>query len=422
MTTNAKAERVRTRVSLTDTRVHNLRASTALRRVWDSHVPGFHVQITPAGAKSFRVQFQRADGKKVAVTIGSVEAWSVEQARDKARELRRLHESGRDARAYVRAERTSRDLASLVHLWREDYATRLKPSTQASYESILRTIILPDLGSRLVKDISFEDIKRLYNKVRRRTPIQANRAAAVLSKLFTIAEREGLRPDGSNPCRKLEKTRERSRDKVFQASTLAALENGLRTLTEQNRLEESVADLIRFLALSGLRRGEALGLTWTNIDLDRNIMTFTDHKTDRDGSKVLPLNPHLRTILERRAASILSTFVFPGRALDRPFNGLGKVWQRILQASELQGLTPHDLRHTFQTTSMELGYPAAIGDALLGHSLGRIRDTYINLGTDGILAQATRETADWIHAALTGASPRPGVKVPAIAEAEHGSA
>jgi len=60
---------------------------------------------------------------------------------------------------------------------------------------------------------------------------------------------------------------------------------------------------------------------------------------------------------------------------------------------------------------MELGYPAAIADSLLGHSLGRIRDTYTNFGTEGILAMASQAAADWIAAALAGAQPRAGVKV-----------
>ena len=63
------------------------------------------------------------------------------------------------------------------------------------------------------------------------------------------------------------------------------------------------------------------------------------------------------------------------------------------------------------TTCTELGYPVAIGDALLGHSLGRIRDTYVNLGTEGIMATASQETADWINSALKGEMPKPGVKV-----------
>ena len=402
--------RTRTNQNLTDTRVKTIKPRAGLLRVWDSHVPGFHLQVTPGGTKSFRIQFQRPDGRKVSVTIGSASAWTVDAARDKARELRHLHEEGRDARAMVLAERQCSDLAQLAEVWREDYAPRLKESTRKSYESILRTTIIPALGNRLVKDLTYDDVKALYRKASRATPIQANRAVAVLSKLFTVAEKEGLRPDRTNPCHKLERARERPRDRVFSAEDLETLELGLQALTKAKKLEAGHADLVRFLALSGLRRGEALGLRWKDINLDQGWMAFEEHKTDREGTKKLPLNSHLRAVLADRAAEKISPYVFPGRSLDKPFNGFGKVWLRIQTFAGLEGLTPHDFRHTFQTTCMELGYPAAIADSLLGHSLGRIRDTYTNFGTDGILAQASQTTADWIAAALRGAQPRPGVK------------
>ena len=74
------------------------------------------------------------------------------------------------------------------------------------------------------------------------------------------------------------------------------------------------------------------------------------------------------------------------------------------------------------STSMELGYPAAIGDALLGHSLGKIRDTYVHLGSQGIMATASRETADWIAAAMAGKPVKPGVKVVNEEKVQEGTA
>jgi integrase len=142
-------------------------------------------------------------------------------------------------------------------------------------------------------------------------------------------------------------------------------------------------------------------------------MTFTHHKGDRRGSKVLPLNTQAAAILKSMKAGKLSAYAFPGTSLDRPFNGVGKVWGRILEVSGLEGITPHDLRRTFMTVCTELGHPAAVGDALLGHSLGRIRDTYVLLGSEGILATATQDTANWIEAAFMGKNPKPGVKIEA---------
>lgn len=409
--------KTRSRVGLTDTRVKGLKPKPTLYRIWDSHVPGFFVQITPNGTRSFGVSFQRVTGVKVSATLGTVGAWKVEDARERARELRKMHEQGRDIRAHLKGEKAAKDMNTLVRIWQEDYKPRLKPSTQNSYESLIKTHIIPALGPRIVRDLNYEDIKALYKRIQRETPTTANRVIAVLSKLFNIAERENYRPDGSNPCRKIERSREKARDLIYSVADLSALENALVSLVANHKLNASIGDLIRFLALSGLRRGEAMHLAWTDVDLEAGVMVFRNHKTDRDGVKRLPLNSHLKAILERRVEHKTSPYVFPGRLVDGPFNGFGKVWERIREASGLHDHNPHDLRHTFLTTLVELGHPLALGDTLLGHSLGRIRDTYLNLRPEGALAVASQETADWIAAAMTGREPKLGEKVSTPAHA-----
>ncbi|MFZ1614653.1 MAG: Arm DNA-binding domain-containing protein, partial [Holophaga sp.] len=122
-----------TRATLTDTRVREAKAGLAVIRIWDSTVPGFHLRITPAGAKSFAVAFQRADGAKVNITIGDANSWTVKTASEKAAALRKLHDEGKDARAFIQGERSGKDLDALAKVWKEDYRPSLKPTSQASY-------------------------------------------------------------------------------------------------------------------------------------------------------------------------------------------------------------------------------------------------------------------------------------------------
>lgn len=153
-------------------------------------------------------------------------------------------------------------------------------------------------------------------------------------------------------------------------------------------------------------------------------MRFDDHKTDGSaGVKTLPLNSHLRDIVRRRAEEGISPYVFRGWKLNRPIVGLEKMWTRVMVEVKLDPpATPHDLRRTFMSTCTDLGYPLAIGDALLGHSLGKIRDTYVHLGTEGIMATASQETADWIHGAMNGVAVKPGQKVLKEKDVESDSA
>jgi hypothetical protein len=467
-------KRQQTRMLLTDTKVKAAKPEDTVVRIWDTKVSGFHLRITPAGAKSFCVTFQRPDGKKVNVTLGSAEAWPVDDpkpikgapplldangdpkigARTWAERLRTQHDQGKDVRVTVKAERASQDLRALVKIWREDYRPSLKPTTQISYDSLLKDKgegkgkakprvgpILSILGARQVKDLSYADVKALHRKVRQGGHVtNANRAVAVLSRLMSIAEKEGWRPKGTNPCTHFEKPTEKPRSRVLSPVEYHSLEQALTAMesasiemksealkrkaaqsppiAEGKRekspdcLDPQAADLIRFLALSGLRKSEALGLRFQDVDLERGIMRFEEHKTSvQAGTKVLPLNSHLRAIIQRRAAQRLGPYVFPGWKSNGPIVGFAKMWIRVAEVAGLEDVTPHDLRRTFMSTSMELGYPSAIGDALLGHSLGKIHDTYVHLGSEGIMATASQEVADWTAAAMAGAEVKPGVKV-----------
>jgi hypothetical protein len=59
-------------------------------------------------------------------------------------------------------------------------------------------------------------------------PAQANRTVRMLSKFFGWVEKHGLRPDGSNPCRHVEKYREGRRERFLSQAELARLGDALR--------------------------------------------------------------------------------------------------------------------------------------------------------------------------------------------------
>ena len=130
-------------------------------------------------------------------------------------------------RAHVMAERKAEDLKALVEVWRAGYKAKLKPRSRVSYESIIKTVILPGLGSRTVKDLSYSDVSKLHAKESKEHKTNANRAIAVLSRLLSIAEKEGWRPRGSNPCGDVEKNSETPRSRIFTAAELSRLDVSL---------------------------------------------------------------------------------------------------------------------------------------------------------------------------------------------------
>ena len=65
--------------------------------LWDITVPGLALRATPAGKPAYVFQSRYQD-KTIRLTIGNPDAWSIEQARDKAKALQRLIGDGKDPR------------------------------------------------------------------------------------------------------------------------------------------------------------------------------------------------------------------------------------------------------------------------------------------------------------------------------------
>ena len=84
-------------------------AGKAQAFMWDATAPGLGLRVTPAGkpAYVFQSEFQ---GRSLRVTIGSPTAWSIPKAQEKARELQRQIDEGRDPRE-VKAAATAADVA-----------------------------------------------------------------------------------------------------------------------------------------------------------------------------------------------------------------------------------------------------------------------------------------------------------------------
>src|SRR5260370_26142192 len=85
---------------------------------------------------------------------------------------------------------------------------------------------------------------------------------SVLSKMFNLAERWGLRPDGSNPCRHVEKFAEHKRERMLSPFELARLGDAL---AAHDGSPYAVA-AVKLLVFTRARLGDVLGLTWERID------------------------------------------------------------------------------------------------------------------------------------------------------------
>jgi integrase len=140
----------------------------------------------------------------------------------------------------------------------------------------------------------------------------------------------------------------------------------------------------RFLALTGWRSGEVLGLRWDEIDLARRTAKLADTKT---GASTRPLSHTACDVL--RGLDRSGELVFVATRGTGRMLGFPKLWARIAKLGELPAdVTPHTLRHSFASLANDLGYSEPTIAALIGHKGHSITSRYIHSADPVLLAAA----------------------------------
>ncbi|MBU0513856.1 MAG: tyrosine-type recombinase/integrase [Proteobacteria bacterium] len=354
---------------------------------WDEDLPGFGLRVRPSGRRTFIVQYRNAQGRTRKVTIGLYGHLTPDEARGEARQVLAGAARGQDPAEVREADRHSITVTELSDRYMNEYAiTRKKPLSVEADERLFRLVILPALGKRKVAEITRQDAAKLHHDFRAE-PYKANRALALLSKMFNLAEKWGLRPDGSNPCRHVDKYPEKARERFLSPDELGRLGKVLDEI-ERNKSEyPSVVTAIRLLVLAGCRKSEIQTLKWEHVDFDLGVIRLPDSKT---GAKIIPLGKPALEYLEKVVPEDSNPYVCPGRKTGAHLVGLQKAWERIRARAGLDDVRLHDLRHSFASVGAADGMGLPIIGALLGHRKSSTTERYAHLSTDPLREAATK--------------------------------
>jgi integrase len=378
-------------IRLTDKEARNIALPAKGNQVtYDTELKGFGIRTTAAGAKAFVLNY-RADGRERRITIGSFPDWHVAAAREQAKSLKRRIDSGEDPMADRHAAREAPTVAVLADRYLAEHAPRKRERSAKEDASLLRQLIVPKLGKLRVAAVRRSEIEAFHREMSMATPVRANRALSLLTKMFNLAIGWDICAD--NPCKGIQRNQEDKRDRYL---TPAELERLMAALSQHPN--QSSANVIRLLLLTGARRGEVLGATWDQFDLTAATWVKPSAHTKQKKLHRVPLSAPTRQLLADMQAKAEGPALFPGRRGNERQMDLKRFWASVCKAAQLTSVRMHDLRHTYASYLASSGLSLPVIGALLGHSSPTTTQRYAHL-----LDEPLRVAAERVGTIVSGA-------------------
>ena len=369
---------------------------------WDGDLPGFGVRVYPSSAKVYVVQ-TRDKGRSRRITLGRHESLHADEARRRAARIVARIKSWDVPPTSSEPDNVTVGEFAARYL-QEHVAVRCKPRTRVLYGAAVRLHLVPELGDVPVAEVSREQVAALHYRLRA-TPYAANRAISLLAQILGAAQEQGLRPAGAvNPCRSVERFRERKHERFLSEEELRRLGRVLEEAAQGGGgASPAAVAAIRLLLLTGCRRSEILGLRWEHVDLEAGELRLPDSKS---GARNVPLSPAAAEVIAALPRNPGNPWVIPGRISGAPLRNLQFPWEILRARAGLEDVRIHDLRHSFASRALALGESLPVIGELLGHRRVGTTARYAHLALESVKTSAGRVAAS-IEADVLPRTPTP---------------
>jgi len=322
----------------------------------------------------------------------TVSGRTAEEVRTKLREVRRHLDKG------LPAPDQKITVNGLLDRWFSDILShQVAPSALDNYQTIAKHHIRPVLGKRPVSKLTVGEIDALLSAKRAGDPERevrplsvstVRRIRAVLAQALTQAQRWDMVPRNVATLSTAPK-QTRTEGRTLTPNQARSLLNAL----SGQRLEALYVTMLG----TGLRRGEALGLRWSDVDLKGATLTV-NHQLKREGGTLVLGD--VKTQKSRRAVNLPKAVVTALKghqrrqkaerlqvglgwqetgyvfttAIGTPIDprNIGRDFAAITKAAGLGHWHPHELRHSALSLMLAQGVPIEVVSEVAGHASIRL--------------------------------------------------
>lgn len=335
---------------------------------------GLYLVVDPGGARRWivRVTIKGQKNRKGAPLrtdfgLGGANVVTLNQARDRALEYRRMAKQGLNPRFNAQREiPTFEEIAQQVHIDRMPTWKNAKHGQQ--WINTLRDYAFPKIGRMPVDSIDQPEILMCLSPIWTQKHETARRLAQRLKVVLDVAKSKGFR-FGENPVTAIKDAgvlpkvvKKPKHHKAMGWQDVPAFYGDL------SKREAMAAKALMFTCLTGSRTGEVLGMRWAELDFDARLWTCPAIRMKTGEDHRVPLTDEMLAIIEPLKA-LNSEYVFEGQKRHRPLSNMAMLM--LLRRMGVEGVTVHGFRSTFRDWASEVANaPREVAEMSLSHKVG----------------------------------------------------
>ncbi len=334
----------------------------------DPKIPG--LQLRHLATKSvWYLYYRDRHGKQRKPAIGDARIITRIKAREMALQTLAAVAAGQDVEAAK-----PNTMADLWAKYEREWMPRKKPKSQHDDRQLWRLHIEPALGHCIVTKVRPSEVTAMHTDMAA-TPYQANRACALLSKMFNLARKWEWRT-GDNPVQV-------DRFKEVKRKRVPSVDEMRRVIDALPKSDPYLRGLVELLTYTGARKTEIMHCRreW----IRDGAIHLPDSKT---GEKVIWLSAPALACISTIPITVDNPYLICGRVKGQPMQSPKKGWASVLERAKVTNLRMHDLRRFYASTGLSAGLTLEAVGSLLGHASTSTTAGYAYMQTGAAKAAA----------------------------------